>query len=168
MSLVVVARCGRTHGLSGDLFLDQIWLTPEELSEVDQFVWVGKGGRERRLRLFEARTMGHRMVARFHGISSREAAQELVNGELRAEAERLPDPGPGQACTFQLLGLRMVDLSGRELGVVKEVLRTGAHPVYVVQGAREILVPSVGPIVKQVDLERGVITVELPAGLEEL
>ena len=86
---------------------------------MEQFVWVGKGGRERRLRLFEARTMGHRMVAHFHGISSREAAQELVNGELRTEAERLPDPGPGQAYTFQLLGLRMVDLQGRELGVVK-------------------------------------------------
>jgi 16S rRNA processing protein RimM len=135
---------------------------------VEQFVWVGRGGRERRLRLFEARAMGHRMVARFHGISSREAAQELVNGELRTEAGRLPDPGPGQAYTFQLLGLRMVDLQGRELGVVKEVLRTGAHPIYVVQGAREILVPSVGPIVKQVDFESGVITVELPAGLEEL
>lgn len=163
-----MARCGRTHGLSGDLFLDQIWLTPEELAQVDQFVWVGRNGQERRLRLFEARAMGHRMVARFHGISTREAAQELVNGELRADPKRLPDPGPGQAYTFQLLGLRMVNLDGRELGVVKDVLRTGAHPVYVVQGAREILVPSVGPIVKQVDLEKGVITVELPAGLEEL
>jgi 16S rRNA processing protein RimM len=87
---------------------------------------------------------------------------------LCVERERLPDAGPGQAYTFELLGLRMVDVQGREIGVVKEVLRTGAHPVYVVQGAREILVPSVGPIVKRVDLQSGVITVELPAGLEEL
>ena len=131
-------------------------------------MWVGKGGAERRLRLAEARAMGHRIVVRFHGISSREAARELTNGELRAERDRLPDPGPGQAYTFQLVGLRMVDVQGREVGVVKEVLRTGAHPVYVVQGEREILVPSASPIVQKVDLEAGVITVDLPAGLDEL
>lgn len=166
--LVSVARCGRTHGLSGDLYLDQIWLTPEELAQVSEFVWVGRDGTERPLRLFEARAMGHRIVARFHGISTREGAQQLTNGELRAERERLPDAGPGQAYTFELVGLRMVDIHGREVGVVKDVLRTGAHPVYVVQGERELLVPSASPIVKRVDLAAGVITVDLPAGLEEL
>ena len=166
--LVSVARCGRTHGLSGDLFLDQIWLSPEDLHQVEDFVWVGKDGRERRLKLFEARAMGHRIVARFHGVTSREAAQELTNGALKAERERLPDAGPGQAYTFQLVGLRMVDVQGREVGVVKDVLRTGAHPVYVVQGEREMLVPSAPPIVRKVDLQAGVITVDLPVGLDEL
>lgn len=112
--------------------------------------------------------MGHRILARFQGVSSREDARELTGGDLCAEREQLPDAGPGQAYIFELVGLRMVDVHGRPIGVVKEVLRTGAHPVYVVQGEREILVPSVGPIVKRVDLEQGVITVELPAGLEEL
>jgi 16S rRNA processing protein RimM len=166
--LVSVARCGRSHGLSGDLFLDQIWLSPEELHQVEDFVWVGRRDERRPLKLFEARAMGHRIVARFHGVSSREAAQELTNGELKAERERLPDAGPGQAYTFQLVGLRMVDVQGREIGVVKDVLRTGAHPVYVVQGEREMLVPSASPIVRKVDLEAGIITVDLPVGLDEL
>ena len=168
MTLVVVARCGRTHGLAGELFLDQLDLSPEELEAIGQFTWQGRGGRERALRIASAQALGLRIVARFHGFATREAAQELVNGELWAERSRLPDAGPEQAYLFELVGLRMVDLEGREIGVVKEVLRTGAHPIYVVQGAREILVPSAPPIVKRVDLEAGRITVDLPPGLEEL
>jgi 16S rRNA processing protein RimM len=168
MPLVIVGRLGRTHGLDGSLFVDQLSLSPEELEAIGEFVWRGRDGEERPLRLREARAMGHRIVVRFAGFGSKEDAQELVNGELRTERDRVPDAGPGQAYLFQLVGLRMVDTRGREIGVVKDVLRTGAHPVYVVAGEREILVPSAGPIVQRVDLEAGVITVELPEGLEEL
>lgn len=163
-----MARMGRTHGLDGSIFVDQLSLTPDELEQIDAFVWRDREGKERPLRLRTARVMGHRVVVRFAGIETKEDAQALVNGELRAERDRVPDAGPGQAYTFQLVGLRMVDTRGREIGVVKDILRTGAHPVYVVAGAREILVPSSGPIVQRVDLEAGVITVDLPEGLEEL
>ena len=168
MSLVVIARCGRPHGLAGEIALDQIWLTIPELEGIGTFVWQAPDEEPRTLRLTGARPMGHRILASFEGFGVREEAQALTNGDLCAPAERVPDAGPGQAYTYQLLGLRMVDTSGREIGVVKDMLRTGAHPVYVVQGARELLVPAVGPIVKRVDLEAGTITVELPAGLEEL
>ena len=168
MPLVTIARCGRAHGLDGEISLDQIWLSVSELEAIGTFEWQGLKGERRTLRLLDARPVGHRILARFAGFRSREEAQTLTNGDLCAERERVPDAGPGQAYTFQLLGLRVVDVSGREIGVLKEVLRTSAHPVYVVAGEREILIPAASPIVRHVDLEAGVITVDLPAGLEDL
>jgi len=71
--------------------------------------------------------------------------------------------------TFQLVGLRVVDVSGRELGVLRDVQTATAQPLYVVErDGREHLYPGIEPFVKRVDLAAGVITMELPEGLEDL
>jgi 16S rRNA processing protein RimM len=62
-----------------------------------------------------------------------------------------------------------VDTAGRELGVVRGVQTATAQPLYVVEReGREMLIPGIEPFVKRVDLAAGVVTVELPPGLEEL
>jgi 16S rRNA processing protein RimM len=143
-------------------------LTPLELHAVKRFVWRRAGSPERALTLETARPAQARLLARFEGVTGREQAAELVNGELWAEREALPDPGPTTVYTFQLVGLRVETEDGRVLGRIEGVIPTGANPVYVVGGARELLVPAAPGVVKRVDLEGGVMVVELPAGLEEL
>ncbi len=168
MSLVHVGRLGRVHGLDGEINLDRVSLTAEEIAAVSDFVSQGPRGTLRKLRLVSARPAGGRLLVRFEGIVDREQATALAGTSLLADASRLPDAGPGMMYVFQLMGLKVLDATGRDLGVIHEVLRTGANPVYVVRGEREILIPAVDHVVRHVDLERGIVTVDLPAGLEEL
>ena len=79
-----------------------------------------------------------------------------------------PDPGPDAAYTFELIGLEVRTEAGRVLGTLEQVITTGANPVYVVRGEREWLVPASPGVVRRVDLDARVVTVELPAGLEDL
>ena len=168
MALVVVGRIGRAHGLRGELTLDGCSLTAEELQAVGEFTWRGPRGDTKPLQLESARPAHDRILVGFRGVPDRDGAASLTRGELLAPAERLPDPGPGVAYTFQLVGLEVRTEDGRALGRIQDVIATGAHPVYVVQGARELLVPAAPEVVRRVDLAAGVITVALPAGLEEL
>lgn len=168
MSLVRIGRLGRTHGVQGELNLDGTSLTPLELHAVKRFVWRRAGMAERELTLVAARPALTRMLVRFEGVTVCEQAAELTNGELWAARDALPDPGPGTAYTFQLVGLRVETEEGRLLGTIAEVISTGAHPVYAVRGERELLVPGAPGVVKRVDLEAGLMVVALPAGLEEL
>jgi 16S rRNA processing protein RimM len=168
MSLIQIGRLGRAHGLRGEVVLDRVSLDAAELQSFGSFTWQGANGERRLLELASARPAAGALLVRFKGIYDRDRAGGLTNGQLYAERERVPDAGPGMAYTFQLIGLRVVDANGRELGVVKDVISTGAHPIYVIAGAREILVPAVGPVVRRVDLDAGIITVDLPAGLEDL
>jgi 16S rRNA processing protein RimM len=105
---------------------------------------------------------------RFDGIANREAAAALTNGQLWADESVLPDPGPNVAYAFQLVGLRVEDQGGRVLGTLTDLMTAAANPIYVVNGEREWLIPATPEVVKRVDLAGGVITVALPAGLEEL
>jgi 16S rRNA processing protein RimM len=171
MSLVRIGRLGRPHGVHGELGLDGSALTPLELHAVKTFTWRGRDGATRPLTLATARPMGGakaaRMLVRFHGSETREDAAALTNGDLMAERASLPDPGPNVAYTFQLIGLEVVTADGRRLGVLEDVVHTAGHPVYVVRGERELLVPATAEVLRRVDLAGGTITVELPAGLEE-
>ena len=147
--------------------LDGASLDASELMKIRTFLWKGRD-EERTLRLLRARDAVPRPLLRFDGIASRESAATLVNGELWVDRDRLPDPGPGVAWTFQLVGCRVVREDGSPLGVLEAVWSTGAHPIYVVQGEREWLLPAHAGVVLHTDLQAGVITVRPPAGIEEI
>jgi len=163
-----IGRLGRPHGLKGDLLLDGCSLSPEELVALGSVTWRGLHGETRTLRVKAAKAFMAKVQIRFREASGREAAAELTNGELWAPRDRLPDAGPGQVYAFQLIGLKARTSDGRELGTIAEILPSGAHPIYVVRGARELLIPAVEPFVREVDLAAGVVTVDPPAGLEEI
>jgi 16S rRNA processing protein RimM len=168
VSFVTLGRLGRPHGLAGELAFDTGALEPRELIELREFRWLGARGQTRALTLAGARAVLPRMLVRFDGVNSRAAASELVNGELQIERARLPDPGPGVAWTFQLIGCEVRTVEGRILGTLESIMPPGAHPIYVVRGEREWMIPVVTNVVRNVDLTAGVITVALPAGLEDI
>jgi len=68
---------------------------------------------------------------------------------------------------YQIEGLQVETTSGEVLGVISEVLQTGGNDVYVVSTSAggELLLPAIRQVVKQIDLERGKMVVELLEGL---
>jgi 16S rRNA processing protein RimM len=65
-----------------------------------------------------------------------------------------------------LVGCKVSTTAGEELGLLKDVLPTGANDVYVVgEGAAEILIPALKSVVKSIDVSNKRIEVELPDGL---
>ena len=66
----------------------------------------------------------------------------------------------------QLQGLQVTDRTRGELGVLEELLETGAHDIYVVRGRfGEVMIPAVSQFIVEVDAESGRMTVDLPEGL---
>lgn len=108
-----------------------------------------------------------RLLVRFAGIHNRDDAAKLVNGDLWVDDEKLPDPGPGVAYTYQFVGLKLVNSDGRELGAVREVIEVGDR-LFCSAGSSKTLFPIHTPFLKNVDLVGGTMTIELPAGFEEL
>jgi 16S rRNA processing protein RimM len=166
-SLIELGRLGRPHGLDGELPLVPCTLTALELHAVRSFLWRGRDGSTRALTLTTARAVQRHMLVRFDEVTNREGAATLTNGRLFAEEERLPDPGPGVAYNFQLIGLDVFTEEGQRIGRLAEIWPTPAHPVLVVRGEGEVLVPAIPEFVRAVSLEEGRVTVRLLPGMEE-
>lgn len=174
MSLIEIGVLGRPHGVQGEQYLHPCTLTADELRALKRFTWRGRDGATRTLQLIAARLAHDRMLVRFGGVHDRDRAAELTLGRLLVERERLPDPGPGAAYNFQLVGLEVVTEEGRAVGTVTDIWTTPAHPVLVVHAPGtdprgsdgEILVPAIEHFVRGVDLEARRVTVRLLPGME--
>lgn len=142
-------------------------LSPEALRALDGLEWRGVRGGVRALKPTRVRAAADRLLVTFEGVGTREAAARLTNGLLWAPPEQLPDPGPGVSYAFQLVGMRVVDPGGRELGVVEDVVWNVGQPLLQLAGPGARLLPAQPPFMRHVDVAGRVITLDLPAGFEE-
>ena len=69
-----------------------------------------------------------------------------------------------------LIGLKVQDEDGAELGTVKDVIETGANDVYEVEMAdgRSLLLPAIKQCILNVDVENGMMQVHVLEGLLDL
>ncbi len=123
---------------------------------------AGEAGEWNAREIADVREHSSVLIASIRGVDSREAAQSLRGqwvGLLRAS---LPAPADDEMYVTDLIGLRVVNREGIELGVVREVQESGAHPLLRVAAAddRVRLIPYVDAIVDAVDRDARTIGVD--------
>ena len=71
------------------------------------------------------------------------------------EADELPELPEDEYYHHELIGLQVEDESGQELGVLEQVLVTGANDVYVVvkNSGKEIMIPAVAEFIKNINID---------------
>ncbi|WP_152656414.1 ribosome maturation factor RimM [Oceanobacillus sp. CFH 90083] len=67
----------------------------------------------------------------------------------------------------EIIGCKVETVEGEVLGKVKEILSPGANDVWVVQrpGKKDLLLPYIEDVVKKVDIQASIISVELMEGM---
>ncbi|WP_428158671.1 ribosome maturation factor RimM [Desulfobacter sp.] len=103
------------------------------------------------------------------GVSTRDASESLVGKLVLVDKNNLPDLDEDTWYWQDLIGLTVVDACEGKLGTVAQLFPTGADDILVVtdktpQGKQEVLIPMNAVFVKDVNLDTGVITTELPQG----
>jgi len=101
------------------------------------------------------------------GVESREAAEALVGRFASGEARWLAPLPSGEYYGHEWIGCAVEAHDGRALGTLRALWDTGAHDVLVVEGedGRELLLPAAQELLREVDVERGRIVIEVPEGL---
>ncbi len=152
---LVVGRIARAHGLRGEVVIAPI-------SNIASRFTIGAVLRDGDIArtIVSSRVQADRFVVRFDGIEDRNAAEALRGHELLADAIESDDPD--EFFVHELIGSRMVDQHGRDLGVIAHVEANPAHDIAVCDSG--VLVP----IVFIRDSAKGVVTADLPDGLVEL
>ena len=160
-SLIQVGRIRSPAGLRGELHVELLSDVPGRFAEGQEVLIRGV------LHSIQcARSTTKGLLVKFKGIDSQQAGEELRNEPVFIGKEHAPPLPSGTYYHYQLLDMCVVTANGDELGLITDILQTGANDVYVVKGAeKETLVPALADVVKTVDTERGVMVVDLPDGL---
>ena len=156
---MVLGKVGAPFGVRGWVKVFSYTDPPQGIASYAEWEVV-RGTEVRRVTVLESKRAGQAIAVRLEGIDTREAAQLLVGAEVRVDRSELPAPGPGQHYWHDLVGLAAFNREGQALGRVVEVMEMPAHPVLVLQGERERLVPLVPDRLVAVDLEAGRVTLD--------
>ena len=168
--LIAVGRVVKVRGLRGEVVAELLTDFPERFDDLEELIAVAPDGRRKTLALEKHWFQSGRIVLKFAGYDTPEAARELVGLDLtvpEAEAVELEDD---EFYDWELEGCRVETVEGREVGRVRGVLHTGGVPVLLIEGEgkREHLVPLAESICVEIDVEEKLIRVDAPEGLIEL
>lgn len=158
---LVIGLLRRSHGLKGDVVMDVYTDFPERLMP-GKTLFIGESHRPLVIR--NIRAANKEILIGFEGYSNPESTADLRNQLVYVATSSMPALPEGEYYHHQLIGLRVVDTSGQFLGVLNEIIETGANDVYVVVNAdgAEILIPAVDEYVIEINLELGEIKVSPP------
>ena len=125
---------------------------------------AGEAAASYRPRKIEARK--NFLFLELEGMDEMDAARKLVGGRILVPSNRLKKLPEGEYYWRDLIGLKVVTDAGEALGTVESIFPTGSNDVYVCRGgSREILLPAIGDVIREIDLEKGVMVVRLLEGL---
>ena len=171
LELVLVARVAKPRGVRGEVACDLLTDFPERFEWLEELIAVFPGGRRARLALEGQWLHGGRVILKFEGYDSPEAAAALAGCTLAVPESEAVELEEGEFYDWQLEGCRVETVEGADVGTVSEVLHTGGEvPVLVILDGRgrENLVPLAESICVEVDVAAKLIRVDAPEGLLEL
>jgi 16S rRNA processing protein RimM len=164
--LLEIGMVTRPHGILGEV---RVLVPPEYAAPLTRVKRVylsrGDGAPEPRA-LRGGRVHQNVLLLKLEGVETRNDAEALRGARVSVDVGELPEPQSGAYYQHQLLGLKVITADGVELGALDEVLTTGANDVYVVKtGGRELLLPAIESVIREIDLDAGLMRVIVPAGL---
>lgn len=163
---IKVGEIVNTQGVKGEVRVIPTTDFPERFVKNSQVSVLLRG--QRKVYTIE-RAWEHKqfIIIKFVEISDMTEAEKLKGGLLQITPEELVPLPEGNYYIFQIIGLRVYDQGNQELGTITQVLQTGANDVYVIKNEqdKEILIPAIKSVVKNIDINSGKMEVILPDGL---
>ena len=99
-------------------------------------------------------------------IGTRTEAERLRGKTLTLDEADMPKLDEGYYI-YELIGLRALDQDDREIGILSDVLLGAVNDVYVITTEKgEVLVPNVPNFVRERNIEKGFIRVNMIEGME--
>lgn len=163
---LAVGLVTRPHGVKGKIRVTPLAHEIEFFSHLKE-VLLGAGLEGARpFKVVKVQYMSSSVLLQLEGLDL-QGAQSAVGSFVWARRESLPELGEDEYYWEDLIGLEVVDVSGKLLGSVMGLLETGDSQVLICNGDKgEILVPFVHGIVRELNEEQGKIVVDIPEGLE--
>ena len=161
---LVIGRVLKPHGVRGEVRVEVTTDLPERYTWLDT-VYVGK--REPKpVRVESVRFHKSWALIKLEGYDSRETAGVLRSEWLQVPEEEGIPLEEGEYFLFALIGLEVHSDAGVQLGIIKDVIETGANNVFVVKGPLgEILIPDIEEVVLEIDFEDKIMVVHPLEGL---
>ena len=167
--LLRVGIISSTHGVRGEVKVYPTTDDPERFLDLDE-VLLDAGREQIVLKITNVKFFKNMVILKFKGYDSINDIEKYKGRDLLIRRDQAVDLDEDEYFITNLVGLQVVTDEGVNLGVLKEVMPTGANDVYIVQqeNGKELLIPAIKECILDVDLEQGIMKIHLMDGLLDL
>lgn len=162
-----IGQIVNTSGLKG---LVKANLFTDEMTKIEKFkkVLIEKNKKLTEYEIEEVKYHKNQVLIKFKGIDDIDKAETLRNCFIKVSREEEPELPEDTYYIVDLIGLDVYLDSGEKLGTLKEVfpVQSGNHDVYVIETeGKDILLPAIGDVIKEIDIKNKKMVVHLLEGL---
>ncbi|OUQ19798.1 16S rRNA processing protein RimM [Lachnoclostridium sp. An14] len=158
-----------THGVRGEV---KVFPTTDDAARFNDLktVFLDTGKELLKLEISGVKFFKNMVILKFKGYDNINDIECYRGRELWITRDQAVPLGEDENFVADLIGLSVVTDEGEPLGVMKDVMFTGANDVYVVEreNGKELLLPAIKDCILDVDLEAGVMKVHVLDGLLDL
>ena len=161
-----VGQIVNTFGIKGEV---KVMPFTDDITRFDDLekVYVKTKKEEKLYKIQNVRYHKNMVLIKFENIETPEQAELLRNAFLEIDRENAIPLEEGTYYIADLIGMEVYSDDGNKLGIVEDIYNTGANDIYVVKNdlRKQILLPGIKEVIKEVNLDTEKITVHLIPGL---
>lgn len=159
----------KLHGFKGEVSLFFDVTNPAEYSNLDSvFIDVNGLLTPFFVEHIKMRDKGFAQV-KFEGVNSEIDAKTILRKELYLPIELLPELEGNHFYDHEIIGFEVIDESYGTVGTVQQVVDYKVNPLIQIQnGTKEVLLPLIDGLIKEVDRAEKKLHVKAPEGLIQL
>lgn len=162
---LVIGRIVKPHGLKGEVSV-KVLTDFTERFDIMETVYLGDDQLLTEYKIKATRWHKERVLITFEDIFNRDKAEGLRGLFLKIPLEEAMPLDSDTYYHYQLRGLKVFTDTNDYLGLIIDVLETGANDVYIVKGPQgEVLLPAIKEVILDVNLETKQMQVHLLEGL---
>ena len=155
-----------THGIKGEV---KVFPTTDDINRFKNLkeVLLDTGKEKKTLKIEGVKFFKQFAILKFKGIDNINDILEYKGKGLFVTRQQAVKLKKDEYFIADLIGLQVVLEDDTSLGILKEVMLTGANDVYVIEmeNQREVLIPAIKQCILSVDIESNKMTVKLLDGL---
>ena len=167
--LLQVGIITSTHGVRGEVKVYPTTDDPRRFRRLKEVV-LDTGREKLNLEIEGVKFFKQFVILKFKGLDNMNDIEKYRQKSLYVTRKNAVRLQRDEYFIADLIGLKVQDEDGKELGTVKDVIETGANDVYEVEMAdgRSLLLPAIKQCILNVDVENGMMQVHVLEGLLDL
>ena len=167
--LLQVGIITSTHGVRGEVKVYPTTDDPRRFRRLKEVV-LDTGREKLNLEIEGVKFFKQFVILKFKGLDNINDIEKYRQKSVYVTRKNAVRLQRDEYFIADLIGLKVQDEDGTELGTVKDVIETGANDVYEVEMAdgRSLLLPAIKQCILNVDVENGMMQVHVLEGLLDL
>ena len=148
-----------THGVKGEVKI-QVWLDSPQFLKTFKKIYIDGNA----VKVISSRVHKDFLIAVLDGVNDVNEAMCLKNKTVYIDRKDAHLPR-GAYFLQDIIGAKVFDQDGAEVGTLTDIMETPASQIYVVKGETEHLIPAVDEFILSVNADKGEIRVKLIEGM---